>query len=75
MLIEDRRVDLEGYNVLAGMPGRKSMSLARGPVEMTLIFPTSASTVEEAENEVFAEADLLVSRRDEDSGTITITGG
>lgn len=64
MLIGDRRVDLEGYNVLTGSPGRKSMSVARGPVEMTLIFPTSASTVEDAENEIFVEADLLVSRRD-----------
>lgn len=63
MLIGDRRVDLEGYNVLTGSPGRKSMSVTRGPVEMTLIFPTSASTVEEAENEIFAEADQLVSRR------------
>jgi len=65
MLIGDKRVDLEGYNVLAGLPGRKSMSVARGPVEMTMIFPTSASTVEEAENEIFVEAGLLVSRRNE----------
>lgn len=65
MLIGDRRMDLEGYNVLAGMPGRKSMSVARGPVEMTMIFPTSAKTVEEAENEIFAEAGLLASRRQE----------
>jgi hypothetical protein len=65
MLIGDRRVDLDGYNVLAGLPGRKSMSVAHGPVVMTMIFPTSAQTVEEAENEIFAEADLLVSRRQE----------
>jgi hypothetical protein len=65
MLIGDQRVDLDGYNVLAGMPGRKSMSVTRGQVEMTMIFPTSAQTVEEAENEIFAEACLLVSRREE----------
>lgn len=65
MLIGDRRVDLEGYNVLAGLPGRKSMSIARGPVEMTMIFPTEAKTVEEAENEICGEADQLVSRRQE----------
>ena len=63
MLIGDRRVELTGYNVLAGLPGRKSFSWAHGPVEMTMIFPTSAQTVEEAENEVFAEADCLLSRR------------
>ena len=64
MLIGDKRVDLEGYNVLAGLPGRKSMSVTRGPVEMTMICPTSAVSVEEAENEIFAEADMLVSRRE-----------
>jgi hypothetical protein len=65
MLIGDKRVDLEGYNVLAGLPGRKSMSIARGPVEMTMLCPTSAATVEEAENEIFAEVGQLVSRRQE----------
>lgn len=74
ILIEDRRVDLKGYNVLAGLPGRKSMSVAWGPVEMTMIFPTNARTVEEAENEVFAEVDQLVSRRDNNLNTVTITG-
>lgn len=73
MLIGDRRVDLEGYNVLAGLPGRKSFSIARGPVEMTMICPTSAQTVEEAENEIFAEADQLISRRDSNPNTVTIT--
>jgi len=72
MLIGDRRVDLEGYNILDGMPGRKSFSIARGPVEMTLICPTSATTVAEAENEIFAEAGQLVSRRDSCPNTITI---
>lgn len=63
MLIGDRRVDLTGYNVLAGLPGRKSMSIAHGPVEMTMLFTTTAQTVAEAEDEIFAEADKLVSRR------------
>lgn len=74
ILIEDRQVDLEGYNVLAGQPGRKSLSVARGLVEMTMIFPTSAATVEEAENEICAEADQLVSRRNDSRNTVTITG-
>jgi hypothetical protein len=74
MLIGDRRVDLEGYNVLAGLPGRKSFSIARGSVEMTMICPTTATTVEEAENEIFAEADQLLSRRDDSRDQVTITG-
>ena len=72
MLIEDRRVDLEGYNVLAGLPGRKSMSVAHGPVEMTMICPTSAKTVEEAENEIIAESDQLLSRRNDNRNLVTI---
>jgi hypothetical protein len=70
----DRCIDLHGYNVLPGLAGRKQLSLTHGDVEMTMIFPTSAKTVEDAENEIFAEADQLVSRRDGDRGTITITG-
>jgi hypothetical protein len=41
---------------------------------MTMIFPTSAQTVEEAENEIFGEADQLLSRKDGSGDTITITG-
>jgi hypothetical protein len=70
----DRRIDLHGYNVLPGLAGRKQISLTHGDVEMTMIFPTSAKTVEDAENEIFAEADQLVSRRDGDRDIITITG-
>ena len=70
----DQQVNLTGYNVLPGFAGRKQLSLTHGPVEMTMIFPTSATTVEEAENEIFAEADQLMSRKDGSRDTITITG-
>lgn len=74
MLVGDQRVELTGYNVLVGLSGRKSFSWAHGPVEMTMIFPTLAKTIEEAENEIFAEADQLVSRRDGSKDQVTITG-
>jgi hypothetical protein len=74
LLVGDKRVELTGYNVLAGLPGRKSFSWAHGPVEMTMIFATSAKTVEEAENEIFAEADQLLSRRLGDHDKVQITG-
>jgi hypothetical protein len=74
MLVDGKRVDLDGYNVIPGMAGRKSLSVTRGEVEMTMIFPTSATTVEEAENEIFAEADQLMSRKDGSRDTIVITG-
>jgi len=71
---DGKRIDLTGYNVLPGLPGRKSFSLTHGPVEMTMIFPTSAKTIEEAENEIFAEAEELISRKDGSQDTVTITG-
>jgi hypothetical protein len=67
-------IRLTGYNVLPGLPGRKSCSFTHGPVEMTMIFPTSASTVEEAENEIFAEANQLMSRKDGSKDQVVITG-
>ena len=70
----ESRLDLHGYNVLPGLAGRKQLSLTHGAVEMTMIFPTSAKTVEEAENEIFAEADQLISRKDGSRDQVTITG-
>jgi len=70
----DQRLDLTGYNVLPGSAGRKQLFLTHGPVEMTMFFPTSASSVEEAENEVFAEAEQLQSRKDDSRDVIVVTG-
>jgi len=66
------RLDLHGYNVLPGLPGRKSLSLTHGEVSMTMIYPTSARTVEEAEEEIFGEAADLASRRDGNPNLVTI---
>lgn len=74
ILIGDRLVELTGYNVLPGCAGRKQVFLTRGPVDMTMIYATSARTVEEAEDEVFAEAGQLLSRRDGSLDQVTITG-
>ena len=74
MLIGDQRVELKGYNVIPGCAGRKQFFWTHGPVEMTMIYPTAFATVEEAEDEVFAEADQLMSRRDGSGDTIVVTG-
>ena len=74
MLAGDEVVELSGYNVFPGCAGRKQTFLTRGPVEMTMIYATSARTVIEAEDEVFAEADQLISRKAGDQDQITITG-
>jgi hypothetical protein len=70
----DEAVELEGYNVILGSAGRKQVFVTRSAVEMTMMFATSAKTVTEAEDEVFAQADELMSRADGSSNTITITG-
>ena len=74
VLIGDQRVELTGYNVIPGCAGRKQFFWTHGPVEMTMIYPTTLATVEEAEDEVFAEADQLMSRRDGRGDTIVVTG-
>lgn len=73
VLSGDGRIELEGYSVLAGQSGRKQFFWTHSEVEMTMLVATSAKTVEDAENEVFGESDLLISRR-EGSDSCIITG-
>lgn len=74
VIIGDVCVNLSGYSVIPGCAGRKQLFLTRGLVEMTMIFPTDAQAVAEAEDEVFVEVDLLASRRDSSQDTVMITG-
>jgi hypothetical protein len=74
VLVGDEWGELDGYNVFPGCAGRKQLFVTRGDVAMTMIFPTAAKTVEEAEAEFTDEADLLISRRMDNGDTITITG-
>jgi hypothetical protein len=67
-------VELVGYNVIPGCVGRKQSFVTRGPVEMTMIFSTQAENITKAEDEVFAEAGQLISRKNGSRDTITITG-
>jgi len=72
--IGDQVVELSGYNVIPGCAGRKQSFVTRGPVEMTMLYATKITDVAEVEDEVFAEADQLISRKDGSRDTITITG-
>lgn len=56
---------LEGHHVLQCQPHRKQVFLAHSDTHLTMIFPTAAETVEEAENEFTGEADRLQSRHKE----------
>lgn len=55
---------VEGYGVLAGSAFRKQAYMTLSDVEMTMIFPTQATTVEEAEQEFTDELDQLMTRNE-----------
>ena len=56
---------LAGHHVLQCQPHRKQVFLAHTDTHLTMIFPTQAATVEEAENEFTDEAAMLQSRQGE----------
>lgn len=59
---DDGPADFIGYHVIPAAAGRKTAFLAQIDTELTMMFPTAARTVEEAEAEFTDETDLLVSR-------------
>lgn len=70
----DRWYKIEGYQCMAASAGRKQIYVTFEPTEITMIFPSQARTVEEAEAEFTDEADALLSRH-QDNGDITIVTG
>ena len=56
-------IELCGYHVLPGQAGRKQVFIAHADTDLTMIFATQATTVEQAESEFTDEFDLLGSRR------------
>ena len=73
VLLNDGVALVDGYAVLAGGAGRKQAFVTLSDIEMTMLFPTAAKSVEEAEAEFTDEADMLLSRR-QSNETVTITG-
>jgi hypothetical protein len=56
--------EIDGYAVLPGSAGRKQIFISgEGPVIITMCFPTSARTVQEAEMQFTDEWDILLSNR------------
>lgn len=60
---DDAPLRLTGYQVIQADAGRKQAFLAKGGYRLTMLFATSAKTVEEAEEEFTHEAHMLQSRR------------
>ena len=56
---------ITGYHVLRAGAGRKQAFLALAETHLTMLFPTGAKTVEEAEAEFTDEVHMLQSRRAE----------
>ena len=65
---------LEGFQVVAASPGRKQVVVTVTETEFTMIFPTNAKTVEEAENEFTEESDGLMSRKRTAEDIFVVTG-
>ena len=60
---ENEPLRLTGYSVIQAAAGRRQAFIAQSGFRLTMIFPTTAETVEEAENEFTDEAEMLQSRR------------
>lgn len=67
-------VELKGYNVIAGGPNRKQGGVSVTDTWVTMLFPTKARTVEEAEAEFTDETALLFSRYEDAENHVRITG-
>jgi hypothetical protein len=66
----DQWVRLEGYNVVPANAGRKGIYVTRSAVDITMIFPSNAKTVEAAEAQFTNEANRLLSRTQSDDTVI-----
>lgn len=73
MMAGEKWYGLSGFHVMPASAGRKQIFAAIEPTEITMIFPSRARTVEEAESEMTDEAELLVSHRHGENDLITIT--
>lgn len=74
MYVDGAARELRGYHVIAAAAHRKQVFVALSDTQMTMLFPTRAKIVAEAEEEFTGEADLLLSRGAFGSNTITVTG-
>lgn len=70
----DQTMEVDGYRVLLGSAGRKQVFVAHDDTDMTMLFPTRAATVDEAEREFTDEWAMLASRTHPDINTEIVTG-
>ncbi|MFU2088159.1 hypothetical protein ACLQ84_23620 [Bordetella bronchiseptica] len=73
VFIGGEAVELHGYHVIPASAGRKQAFVAHADTDLTMLFPSEARSVAEAEAEFTDEADLLLSHQ-QGAETITFTG-
>lgn len=61
--IGERAIEIRGYEVIPASAGRKQVFLAHADTDLTMLFATEATTVEQAEEEFTDETELLMSRK------------
>ena len=74
VFIGEQSIVVEGYHCFAAATGRKQAFIAIEDTNLTMLFPTCAKTVEEAEEWFTDEAHMLLSRKADAHNIITITG-
>lgn len=67
-------LELDGYNVVPAAAGRKQAFIAKSDVYLTMILPSEAKDVGEAEMDFTDETHLLVSHKDPELNHTIITG-
>jgi hypothetical protein len=72
--IGNEAIELVGHHVLPASKHRKQAFLTKEDTYITMVFATTANSVEEAEGEFTDEGDLLISRKTDASNEIVITG-
>lgn len=65
---------IDGYNVITTLGNRKQVVYAIEDSYATLLFKTNAKTIDEAEQDMTAEYDRLMSRSSDSVNIVTITG-
>ena len=70
----DELICVDGYSVLPGSAGRKIAFVTRTRTAMSMIFPSAAKTVDEAQREFTDDHELLVPLSREDEHLVLITG-
>lgn len=61
--VGDGSMRLSGYNVISASSGRKQAFHAHSDTHLSMIFATSCTTIEDAENEFTDESDRLQTRQ------------